>query len=216
MSWNESASGSSAGPAPGSELVEGVEETRQRPNARSFASCSGKRRSIASAPIRPTLEPVVVLARGVVRAEELDAGDRVQLARALVEHQLDVAERLEPGAEARLRLADALGDRADPAAIERVEVEHTVGLAEAERAQHDRLGLVGAAGHRAKCRSGTGRESPDVLLRCQIVMAPDSDVHDSLVRLLRPRQGAARHRGASQFEEILLDDDPRSGSGCSS
>ena len=61
--------------------------------------------------------------------------------------ELDVRERLEPRAEARLRLADALRDRADAAAVERVEVEDAVGLAEADRAQHDGLGLVGAAGH---------------------------------------------------------------------
>ena len=58
--------------------------------------------------------------------------------------QLDVRERLEPRAEAGLRLADALRDRADAAAVERVEVEDAIGLAEPERAEDDGLGLVGA------------------------------------------------------------------------
>ena len=88
-----------------------------------------------------------MLARRVVRAEQLHAGDRLELPAALVQHQLDVTERLEPRAEARLRLAHALRDRADTPAVERVEVEHAVRLAETEGAQHDRLGLVGPAGH---------------------------------------------------------------------
>ena len=80
-----------------------------------------------------------------MRAQELDAGDRLELPRSLVQHQLDVRERLEPRAEARLRLADALRDRADPAALGGVEVQDPVGLREAHRAEDDRLGLVGAA-----------------------------------------------------------------------
>ena len=37
----------------------------------------------------------------------------------------------------------ALGDRGDPAAVGRVQVEDPVGLAIADRAQHDRLGFQG-------------------------------------------------------------------------
>ena len=90
----------------------------------------------------PDREAVRILARRPVRVDERDAGDRVQLARALVEHQLDVRERLEPRAEARLRLAHALRDRTDPTALGRVQVEDAIGLAEAKRPQHDRLRLV--------------------------------------------------------------------------
>jgi hypothetical protein len=44
-------------------------------------------------------------------------------------------------------------------------VQHTVGLAEAKRAQHDSLRLVGAAGQGpVKCRGGGGRESPRLFL----------------------------------------------------
>ena len=68
-----------------------------------------------------------------------------------MEHELDMRERLEPRPEARLRLADALRDRADASAVCRVQVEDAIRLAEPERAQHDRLGLV-AAGHAAKSR----------------------------------------------------------------
>ena len=74
--------------------------------------------------------------------DERDARDRVQLARALMEHELDVRERLEPCAEVRLRLAHSFGDGADAAAIERVEVEDAVGLAEPERPEHHRFRLV--------------------------------------------------------------------------
>ena len=57
--------------------------------------------------------------------------------------QLDVQakERLQAPAEAAARAPHALGDRPDPAAVARVEVQDPVGLAVAQRAQHDRLGL---------------------------------------------------------------------------
>ena len=71
-----------------------------------------------------------------------------------------MAERLEPRAEARLRPADPLRNGSDSAAIERVEVQHPIGLTKAERAQDDRLGLVRSPGHRAtKCRDAACRES---------------------------------------------------------
>ena len=66
-----------------------------------------------------------------------------------MQHQLDVRERLEPRAEARLRLPDALRDRADPPAVARVEMQDPVGLGEAQRAEDDRLGLVRAAHRRS-------------------------------------------------------------------
>src|ERR671928_2226306 len=83
-----------------------------------------------------------------MRADEVDRRHRLELAAPLVEDRLDVRERLEPCTETRLRPPDPLRHRADAAALERVEVEHAVGLAEAERAQDDRFGLVrAAAGH---------------------------------------------------------------------
>ena len=97
--------------------------------------------------MRPDAQPVVVVPRGLVGAAELDAGDRLELARALVELQLDVRERFKAAAEAGLRLPNTLGDGADPPTLRRVEVEHPVGLAEADRAEHDRVGRVGARGH---------------------------------------------------------------------
>ena len=47
--------------------------------------------------------------------------------RALVVLERDVGERLEPRAEAALRLADALRDRSEPAVLARVEMQHPVG-----------------------------------------------------------------------------------------
>ena len=46
-----------------------------------------------------------------------------------MEQQLDVRERLEPGTEPRLRPPDPLRDSADAAAVGRVDVEHSIGLA---------------------------------------------------------------------------------------
>src|SRR5439155_19782763 len=131
------------------------------------------------------------------RPDEVDARHRLPLALPLVEDRLDVRERLEPRAESRLRPADALRDGADAAAVERVQVEDAVGLAEPERAEHDRLGLVGAAGH---ARSSLGRGGAGNLWRPLRVEPPDGahpHVYDALVRLLRPRQGAPRGEGVA-------------------
>jgi len=96
--------------------------------ARSFASGSPKSRSIASAPISPVLRRYGRLTRRMVRLEQLDTGDGLQLARALVQHQLDMRKRLEARAEARLRLPHPFRDRADAPALARVEVKDPVGL----------------------------------------------------------------------------------------
>jgi hypothetical protein len=85
-----------------------------------------------------------------MRPDQLGADDGLELAAALMEHELDVAERLETSSEARLRLSDALRDRPDPTALERVQMEHAVRFPETKRAQHHGLGLVGAAGQVAQ------------------------------------------------------------------
>ena len=60
------------------------------------------------------------------------------------QHQVHVAERLEPAAEARARPADALGDHPQLAEARGEHGQHPVRLAEVHAAQHDRLGLVEA------------------------------------------------------------------------
>src|SRR4051794_12454145 len=103
-------------------------------------------------------QAVVVLARVVVRLDQLDARDRLQVAVALVKQDLDVAERLEPGTEPGLRLPDALRDGADPPAVEAVEVEDAVGLPQPHRPQDDRLGLDRAGSHvPSRLMAGTDR-----------------------------------------------------------
>ena len=86
-----------------------------------------------------------------MRADERGAGHGLELATPLVEDELDVRERLQTGAEARLRLADALGDGAHPPSVLRVDVQDAVSLAEPEGAQHDCLGR-GRAGHGSSVR----------------------------------------------------------------
>ena len=82
-----------------------------------------------------------------------------------MEEQLDVAERLQPRAKARLRPTDAFRNRPDATPGERVEVEYAIRFAEPERSQDDGLCRVGSPGHRAvKCRDRVGRESPVGLL----------------------------------------------------
>jgi hypothetical protein len=94
-------------------------------------------------------ETIRILARRPVGVDERDAGHGVQLPGSLMEHELDVRERLEAGAETRLRLPHALCDRPDPAVIGRVHMKNAVGLAEAERAEDHRLRLDRAP-HRPK------------------------------------------------------------------
>ena len=72
-----------------------------------------------------------------MRTDEVGPAHRMELTAALVEQDLDVAKGLEPGAEARFRLADSLGDRASPPLGEGVQVEHTIGLPKANRAEDD-------------------------------------------------------------------------------
>jgi len=69
-----------------------------------------------------------------------------------MQEQLHVRKRLEPGAEARLRLTDAFRDRPHSPTIEGVEMENAVGLTETEGAKDDRLRLVGPS-HAAKSRA---------------------------------------------------------------
>ena len=59
------------------------------------------------------VERAGVLAQARVGGHRLGAGDGQQLAAALVEHEVEPEERLQPAAEARARAAHALGDRAD-------------------------------------------------------------------------------------------------------
>src|SRR5262245_60829946 len=98
-------------------------------------------------PDEPHGQPVGLLARPTVRTDERRAGHGPQLAAPLVEHQLDVTQRLEPPAEPGLRAPDPLGDRADATELERVQVEDAIRLAEPERAQDDSLTLLAPPSH---------------------------------------------------------------------
>ena len=75
--------------------------------------------------------------------DRVGRGDGVELAAALVKEQVDPEERLEPPAEARLHPPHPLCDRADPAALAAVEMKDPIGLAVADRAQHDGLRAEG-------------------------------------------------------------------------
>ena len=81
------------------EVVEQVEKTRQRlkrPRVRLLLREEAQHGLGAE---QADTEPVLLLARLVVRTEKLHSRDRLQLARALIQHQLDVRKRFEPRAE---------------------------------------------------------------------------------------------------------------------
>jgi hypothetical protein len=82
-----------------------------------------------------------VLAQARVGLDGLGRGHGVEVAATHVQHQPQAEERLDAPAEARLGAAHALGDRADAPVVGRVEVQDAVGLAVADRSQHDRVGL---------------------------------------------------------------------------
>ena len=86
-------------------------------------------------------------AQARVRVDRLGAGHREKLAAAFVQLDAQAEERLEAPAEAAARAAHALRDRPDAPSVRRVEVEDAVGLAVADRAQDDGLGLD-CSGHR--------------------------------------------------------------------
>ena len=101
-------------------------------------------------------EPEPVGAARVVRTHEVDTGDGVQLAAALVKDELDVRERLQAASEARRRLARALRDRPDPAPLEREEVENPIRFPVADRPQDNSLRLPGAR-HDSQSRARSRR-----------------------------------------------------------
>src|SRR4029079_11735720 len=88
------------------ERVEQVEKTRQRLKRSRVRFLFREEAQHRLGAEQADAEPVLLLAHLVVRMEELASRDRLQLARALIQHQLDVRERLEPRTEPRLRLAD--------------------------------------------------------------------------------------------------------------
>ena len=128
-------------------VVEQVEEPRERGEGALVRLRLAEEAQHRLGADQADVQAVAVLAGGVVRAQELDPGDRLELAGSLVEHQLDVRERLEPGAEPRVRLPHAFRDCADAATTGGVEVQDPVGLGEADRPEHDRLRLVSPSGH---------------------------------------------------------------------
>ncbi len=137
-------------------LVEEVEEAGERLERPLVRLRLAEQAQHRLGPDQPHAEPVRLLARRPVGGDQVDARDGLQLARALVQLEPHVRERLEAGPDAGLRLPDPLRDRADPASLPRVEVEDPIGLAEAQRAQDDRLRLVAAAHWPFQSRAAAG------------------------------------------------------------
>ena len=84
------------------------------------------------------------------------AGDGQQLAAPLVQLDVQPEERLEPTAEAAAGTTHPLGDRAQAPAMGCVQVQDAIGLAVADRAQHDRFGLQGPRHSPFHCTAARG------------------------------------------------------------
>jgi hypothetical protein len=107
---------------PGLELVEELEEASKGAEGSLVRLLLGEEAQHRFRGDQADVEAKGLLARRSVRLQQLDPGDRLQLTAPLVEEQLDMAERLESRAEARLRLPHALGHSSHAAAFEGVEV----------------------------------------------------------------------------------------------
>ena len=142
----------------GRRLVEKLQEACQRAKRACIRLLLGEEAQRRFESDQAYVEAIRILTRRMVRFDQLDAGHSLQLARPLMQEQLDMAQRLQPRAEARLRSPDTFCHSADATPLERVEVKDAVCLAESERSQDDGLGLVGPPGHRVpKCRDRVGR-----------------------------------------------------------
>ena len=193
----------------GLDSVEKVEEARQRverSGVRVLLDEEAEHRLEADVADRHS---VAVDAGALVGAQEVGAADCAQLPPPLVQHELDVAEGLEPGAEARLRLAHSLRDRPDPAALERVEVKDAIRLGEADRPQDDSLRLERARRHGPSlvvepARSG-GIPGHSGTLKAAMARI---QMYSTTWCGYCVRAKALLERRGLEYEEILMDDDP--------
>jgi glutaredoxin 3 len=191
---------------PRRQLVEEVEEARQRFEGAGVSLLLAEEAQHRLSADEADAEAVAVVPGRLVRADQLDAGHRVQLAASLMEHELRMRERLEPSAEARLRAPDPLRNRTHPAPVERVQVEHAVRLAEAQRAQHHRLRRVRPSRHPASlgwCAGGTNPAASALYVLVARVQMYTTRwcVYCTRAKVLLEGKEIA-------FEEISMDDDP--------
>jgi glutaredoxin 3 len=82
-----------------------------------------------------------VLTQARVGGEGLDRGHGEQIAAALIEHEVEAEERFEAAPEARARLANPFGNRAQSAPIRGIQMEDPVRFAVSDRAEDDSFRL---------------------------------------------------------------------------
>jgi glutaredoxin 3 len=123
----------------------------------------------------------------------LGRGHGEQVAAALVEDEVEPEEGLEAPAEAAARAPNALGDRAQLAALRGIHVQDAVGLAEAQGAQNHALDL-----HRA--RHETPAIFSEVMAKITVYSTEPCSFCERAKQLLRIRK--------LDFDEINLAKDP--------
>ena len=109
--------------------------TRGRGKVRAVAKGVRKTKSKFGArlePDHPGLQAIRVCADPVVGVDERGTCHGFELAPTLVEHELDMGERLQARSEPRLGLANALGDSSHASPVLGIDMQDAVGFAEPE------------------------------------------------------------------------------------
>ena len=156
-----------------------------------------------------------VLTQQPVGADGIRAGHRVEVASPLVQHDLDVKERLEPGAEPAAGAPDTLRDRPQAPMMGRVQMQDSVRLAIADRAKHDCFGFQ-QAGQNALERPSWRAEFPEVrrgnpwaaAILCEVMKSVTVYTTD-YCSLCTSAKTLLQRRGIA-YEEINLARDPDS------
>src|SRR5918999_2830249 len=167
---------------------------------------------------RRAVERRAVLAQPRVGSERLRARHGQQVAAALVEHQPQAEERLQPPPEPRPLPAHALGDRAYAPPIRGIQVQYPVGLAIAQAAQHDALGLQ-RPGHVTTLNVGMSRltiytTEPCGFCRVAKNLLQKRNVPFSEINLAKDPSGRAelvRMTGMMTFPQVVIDERPIGG-----
>jgi glutaredoxin 3 len=188
------------------DIVQQVEKAGERMEGRWLRLLLDEEPQHGLEPDVPDRQSVWIGSRGVMRADELGAPDRVQIASPLVQQELDMRQRLQAGAKTRTRFPHAFGDRAHPPLRKRVEVEDAVRLGKPNRPEHDGLGRECARRHFGESSPALGG-IPAPTSAFSLVVAR-IEVYTTAWCGYCDRAKALLEKRGLPYEETRMDDDP--------